>query len=346
MLKLKTALIICALIFSAGCNQKTGQKPWLNNNKKIAQNTIGVRSFIFVGMKADRPAIYRFDFKSGKSKLFWYKPDESVVSLLYSSDKKFAFFVTALSYGKSGASFYIRNAKAYLINLQTLNINFISSLGDGIQLFTSMGVDNSFKVIINSIDKKIATYLNQNTKIFNTYGKLVYNKTETYNLAKNGYPVPQKQNLKINSPDNKYSIKVIEDSAYTEIYLADGIKNTRSLIAGTTQKLNDIAWNDDKYIFLSTIDLSKGNKSLWSKSPETSKLFIYSIGINKILKSWDGSGIKNFLLLNHYLIFDDGFGNRSVIYVFDYKRLKLIKNIKIAGGCGINKIPGKPETSS
>lgn len=346
MLKLKIASVILACIFYAGCrNGQNGKEPVEKDNIAVSVRS-EINSFIFVGMYNDRPALYRYDFNSGKSKLIWSKLYESVIDLAYTNNKKFAFFVTARRYDRSGASFYIRDIKVYLMNLKTGNIKFITSMGNGVQIFTSAGVDNSFKIIINSIDTTIANYLNQNTKIFNTYGKLLVNKIETYNLSKSGYPVPQKQNEDYNSPDKKYYIETRSDSSSLKIYLVDNNENSKSLIKETVQKLNDIRWYYDKYIFISTIDLSTKNKSLSSEKPETSELIIYSIEKHKILKSWNGDGLKNFIIINKYLIFDDGFGEKSSINIFNYKKLKLVNIIRIEGGCGVRKIPELPETGS
>lgn len=346
MLKLKIAAVLLSFIFCAGCgNEQNGKKPVEKDNSAVSVNS-EINSFIFVGMYNDRPALYRYDFNSGRSKLIWSKLYESVVDLAYTNNKKFAFFVTARRYDRSGASFYIRGVKVYLVNLKTGNIKFITSMGNGVQIFTSSGVDNSFKIIINSIDTTIANYINQNTKIFNTYGKLLVNKTEIFNLAKSGYPVPQKQNENYDSPDKKYTIETLSDSSSSKIYLVDNNEMSKSLIKETVQKLNDISWYYDKYIFISTIDLSTKNKSLSSEDLETSGLIIYSIKKNKILKSWSGAGLKNFIIINDYLIFDDGFGEKSSINIFNYKKLKLVNIIKIEGGCGVRKIPELPEIGS
>ena len=323
----KTVLIFLAFVLFAGCGKKTEKKIPARLIQNSNHDNSRLPGFLFVGMNRNRPAIYDYNFKSGKSKLFWFKSNESVVDLSYSLDKRFAFFVTARSRGRNGASFYIKRVKVYLVNLKTSEISFITSMGNGIQVFTGWEIDNSFKIIINAFDIKVASYINQHTKIFNIYGKLLVDKTETYDFAKNGYPVPKGNDRYLSSAGTQYSIRVISDSGKSKIYFVDNTNNYESLIVNSEQKLNDVIWGDNqKYVFISTANSA------------SAALFIYSTESKNILKSWTGSGVNNFLVFDDYLIFDFGRGKESSINIFDFSKMKLVKNINISGGCGINKV--------
>jgi hypothetical protein len=61
-----------------------------------------------------------------------------------------------------------------------------------------------------------------------------------------------------------------------------------------------------------------------------------------VVKEWTGGGYKNFFTINDFLIFDDGFGKKSSIYIYNFETGNLIKQIKIKNGCGLNEIPEVP----
>ena len=114
-----------------------------------------------------------------------------------------------------------------------------------------------------------------------------------------------------------------------------------------SQKLNQIEWTpENKYLIFSTINITPRNNTLYSKKPETAKIFIYSIPDKKIIKEWNGGGFKNFILLKDLLIFDDGFSKKSSIKIFDLKTLQITNSIRIKGGCGIRNIPSIPDYSA
>ncbi len=51
-------------------------------------------------------------------------------------------------------------------------------------------MDNDrFTLVINSIDKTIASYVNKNIQVYNRFGKLLSDNTEVYDLTKDGYPI-------------------------------------------------------------------------------------------------------------------------------------------------------------
>ena len=81
------------------------------------------------------------------------------------------------------------------------------------------------------------------------------------------------------------------------------------------------------------------NETIKTKNPETSELFIYSLSADSLIGAFGGAGLKNFFTLNDLLIFDDGFGNNSVINIFDIKEKKIIDVIKPRDGCGLVYIP-------
>ena len=110
-------------------------------------------------------------------------------------------------------------------------------------------------------------------------------------------------------------------------------------IAVLKHNLNKLKWsNNEDYLFISTLDLN--NETTKSKNPETSELLIYSL-VSRFTYHWhlEAQVIKNFFPLNDFLIFDDGFDNKSIINIYDLNQKKVVDVIKPKTGCGLVIFP-------
>ncbi len=338
-------LIILALAISSCSNKKERVKKNDRLNQKIANEIPdNINSFVFVGMIKNNPGLYRYSIKNKSYKIFWSDRTEKVVDLSYNKNRRAAFFVTAGSYGKQGAFPFVKNEKLYLFkNDSASTIVQVEKIGSGLQVFTRWENDNTFKIIINSIDKIVATYVNQRTLIFNIFGKNLLDETQTFDLAKDGYPKPPKEKTQINSPDNEYSIYSEGDSLFT-YYIVRNNLNEKDSIVTQIQKLNEVKWSqDNKYLVFSTLFLSPSNQTLNTENPQTSGLYVYLINQKKLIKDWISGGFKNFFLTNNYLIFDTGFKDNSKIVIYNYRKNKIQNTIEIKNGCGIKNIPLIPD---
>lgn len=349
MLKKHLLIIILLTLTLSNCSKK---KEHVKKNDSSKQKIVKeipekINSFVFVGIINSKPGLYKYSIKNKSYNKFWSDRSEKIVDLSYNEDRRAAFFVTASNYGKEGAFPFVNNVKLYLFKNDSLStVKQVDKIGSGLQIFTRWENSNTFKIIINSIDKIVATYVNQRTLIFNTFGRKLLDETQTFNLAREGYPKPPKEKTQINSPDNEYSIYSERDSIY-KYYLVRNNLNEKDSIVNQTQKLNEVEWSkDEKYLVFSTLFLSPGNKTLYTKNPQTSGLFVYSIIQKNLLKGWMGGGFKNFFLTNNYLIFDTGFKNDSKIIIYNFRKNKILDTIKINEGCGIKNIPLIPDFSA
>lgn len=321
-----------------GCNKKDdGQK--IAENRTLISEKASAEFFYFVGRALYTPGIYKYSFNNKKNKKIWASKNERVIELSYSVNLKNAFFITAKSYGKLGLFPFVEKIKLYTLNTKTGEINFVKVIGSGMEVYTHWETDDSFSIILNSLDENIATYINQQKQIFNVFGKLLRDETKTYDLTADGYPVPAKPEKKKWSSDGKYSFLVRDDSI--NIYTISSGSGNKEIIS-TTQKLRQFEWTDSSNLIFTTADLTPGNKTLYSRNPETSKLIIYSPKKNEILKFWEGGGVKNFLITNGKLIFDTGFENESRINLIELENFKQFDVIIIQGGCGIKYITEVP----
>jgi len=337
MIKIFSALLITFLILAIGCGRENKNNGESSLNKPVKE-TAKLDYFIFVGMEKGNAGLFKYDINKEQSYLLWSEKKEKVVDLSFSLDRKTSFFLTAGNYGKKGAFPFIDRVKLYLLSKDSV-VTFIKEIGSGMQVFTSWETGNAFKVILNSIDRTVASYIEQHTQIFNEFGKQLVDETKTYNLTADGYPKPLERSINNESTDGNFSIFSSQDSVFI-IYPY----KQKELISITKQKINQVEWsNDGKFVFISTFDISSDNKTLYDKNPNTSKLLIFSLDQKKILKQWEGVGIKNFFVQNNFLIFDGGFKNNFTIHIYNFKEMKPADEIKIEGGCGLRNIPEIPD---
>lgn len=349
MADFKIFLLTLALLL-AGCN---GNADHPGGSPVPAADSSAVKTvpdkfddFIFVGMIEHKAGLYKYDFATKKYSRFWSNYNEQVVELSYSPDKKKAFFLTAGHYGKKNIFPYITRVKLYEINIDSQKVKFIKRIGKGIQVFTQWEDNNNFKVVINRIDEIVATYIRQQTYIYNVFGKELLNETEIFDLTKSGYPRPAHKPDDFNSPSGKFTL-LNKGQDTTQVYLVDHQLGEQFYITGNSQQINKFTWPlNEKYLVFSTIDLGIKNKSIGSGEEETSTLVIFDNRAHKILKQWRGSGVKNFYIRNEFLIFDNGFLNNSEIIIFNLNTMRQFDNIKIRRGCGLRNIPEIPNYRS
>jgi hypothetical protein len=335
-MKLILIIILILSLSSVSCNDKEKDKKEIKYNSED-----DISSFLFAGMINENPGIYKYNFSASNYKEFWSAENEKVVELSYSENKKNIFFVTAKGFGKSGAFPFINDVKLYVINPESGNAGFVEELGSGLQVFTQWKDENNFRIIINSFDKTKFNFINHRSMLFNIYGKKLEDKTQIYDITKQGYPQLPEKEINLTSPDKKYTVKENKDDS-AAVYLY--VNGAKEFITSISKELKQVEWKDDK-VFISSISIEPDNESLYSDNPETSKLFIYSLKQNKILKMWKGSGVKYFFIIKDKIIFDTGFGDHSKIIIYNYEKQKTVEEIKIDGGCGLKNIPQIPDYS-
>ena len=327
------------LFFIIGCNsnndynRKIVNKNNTSSNSEIASEEFN--DFLFVGMVNKNPGIYRYDVNKEIYKVFWSKRYEKVIKLYYSENRKGAFFITVRKSGKRAGLPFIDNVKIYVINIKTGIVKFLTDMGNGIQVFTGWDTKDSFKISLNYIDKKKPDFVHQRNIIYDITGQKILDEIKTFNITKEGYPKPEE--LEQNVTNGSYKIFTVKGDL-TSIFLVDLMTDDTTLITTVDQKLNEIMWSKNKKILIfSTIQSSI--KDTANPDSGTSKLIIYSLEDKKILKIFEGQGIKNFFIVNNWVVFDDGLKDNSHINIYNFLNLEMIKTISVRGGCGLQNIP-------
>jgi len=337
--------------FLSGCISKNDR-----HVKKVTQKSLQTKDLneipimkkvFFAGLIGKRSGLYKYELSTKSYSECWHNDKEEVVEFSYSPDKKSAFLLTAHQSGKRGVFPFISNVKLYSVRIDSGAVKFIENIGTGLQVYSGWETNNSFKVVLNIIDVTVAKILDQKIKTFSALGEKVLDEKKTYNLSKDGYPQFNGNKNNLHSPNNRFSISAV-DSAWTHIYLTDHKNNDEQIrVTKLDQKLNYVSWSEDGiYLFFSTIDISPGNETLYDESPATSKLFIFSLMNRNLIKTFEGAGIKNFMLEGDILLFDDGFNDNSRIFIYNFQTDQMIDTIKISGGCGLKNIPSIPDYSA
>jgi hypothetical protein len=267
----------------------------------------------------------------------WWHPRENVVMLVYKPGNYPTYFLTSEKMGMRANFPFFNRLKLFIISHDLSETKQIDNIGSGLQFTTRWNDDENLEVIYTAVDKTIASYVNQYTKVYDHYGKLIDSEIKTFDIEKSGFPelIPPR-NSSI-SPSGKYGVSFKSDSVFLKIANSD----TLEFIAVMKHSLNKLKWSEnEEYLFISTLDWN--NETIKTKNPETSELFIYSLTADSLVDEFGGAGLKNFFTLNDFLIFDDGFDNNSIINIYDLNQKKIIDVIKPREGCGLVMLPTLP----
>jgi hypothetical protein len=322
-----------------GCGDKnTDDELELHHFDRISILKESFGGFYFAGMYNKKAAVYKYNAAEKKHSLFWSHPFDRVIEMSFSPDKSSAYFITARKFSQYGQLPYFERAKLYMIDKAHQTVRLIENLGTGLQIFTGWDSDSLFKLTVNSIDKTIATNVLQSVFLFNLNGEEVGKETQTFDITIDGYPgIPKKKVLAV-SPDSLFAVVPIEE--VDSIYLFNLIKNKKKIISAGAKKVTGIGWlKNSEMAVINLIGQNHANGALSAQAQNISSLIVYSVKGKKILKKWEGEGIKNFFVVNKFLIFDDGFGENSSISIFDLFEMKLWDKITIPGGVGLINIP-------
>ncbi|MEI7812324.1 MAG: hypothetical protein WCJ01_07855 [Ignavibacteria bacterium] len=336
-----------ATSYLAGRNAYELMKAGALNDYKIFSNGQETRDdyaeVFFAGKYRGIASVYKYNIRTKKTQFVWSKPQEMVVELVYSEDRRSVFFITASEYGRKTIFPYVNNVKLYRITTATMKIEKLKTLGNGVQLFTNRETPNSLQIIFNSFDKKKSTIVIQNKFVYNSNGRMLLNEKKIFDIVTDKYPASFAETTENMSPDNKYKLLVKNIRGLNIFYFAGQDSKNNVVIIKSKQMVNQVAWSDDgKYLIFSTNNISPNNRTLYSSYPQTSGLFVYSAIEKKLLSDWHGGGYKNFILQGDLLFFDDGFNDHSKIFIHEIKTNKITDTIELSGGNGIRNIPTTP----
>lgn len=331
------SLILLFLLITTCNDAGKNEKQSRTNGIEDTLSTDNENSFLFLTEWFDKVGVYKYDLAKKKYSTVWWHPRENVVMLVYKPGGNPAYFLTSEKMGMRANFPFFNRLKLFIISHDQSETKQIDNLGSGLQFTTRWNDDENLEVIYTAVDKTIASYVNQYTKVYDHYGKLVDSEVKTFDIEKSGFPqlIPPRNSTI--SPSGKYGISFKSDS----VFLKKGGTDTLEFISVMKHNLNKLKWSDnEEYLFISTLDLN--NETIKTKNPETSELFIYSLQADSLIDSFGGAGLKNFFTINDLLIFDNGFENNSIINIYDLNQQKLVGVIKPREGCGLVTMPMLP----
>ncbi len=337
----KLSVIFCFVMMLTliGCDEKnTDDELELHHFDRTSILKESFDGFYFAGLYNKKNALYKYNAAEKKHSLFWSHPYDRVIDLYFSPDKSSVFFITARKFSQSSQLPYFERARLYIIDKADESVRMIKNLGTGLQIFTAWESDSLFKLTINSIDRAIATNVHQAAFYFNIDGTELRSEVQTFDVTIDGYPGLQKKKVVAISPDSLFALVPADEDDF--IYLFDLKRNEKEIISTGAKGVIKIEWLMNSEMAVINIGSQNySNVNFFAQAVNTSTLIIYSAKEKKILKKWESEGIKNFFVVNKFLIFDDGFGENSSISIFDLFEMKMHDKIAIPGGAGLKNIP-------
>jgi len=328
-------ILVLSSIILLSCGDVKDNNLADNNLKKEIENAqvTAFSGFYFVGNYSGMPAIYMYDYSIDKYKVFWHSDRERVIDLLISPDKNSCFFITKRKQRLKSSQPAIEKGKLYRIDFEINNVESITQLEEGIQVIPFWIDNDRFSLVINSIDKTIASYVNKNIQVYNRFGKLLSDNTEVYDLTKDGYPITKLPEINYESPNGLFTVIEKNDSIIVHQ------KNSQYDISTefTAGKILQLGWAENiKHLIM----LIKSNDQEKQSADDISDilLVIYDLQKKKTVEIFNTLGNAHFVLIGDFLIFDNGVGKDSYIEMYRLDSLTNYKTIKINGGCGLRNI--------
>lgn len=322
-------LVILLLISCKSNNEKNPEDDPAMRDVKTAV-VRDVKGFYFVGMNQKIPSAYYYDFKSDEVNLIKSNKDEKIYELELAPDGNTFFYLTYTKLNKKIAIPEFNGIKIFRYEPALDKSELIQTLKPAIQLY-SYWIDNDrFRVVAVSFDKVVASYINKNALTFNYFGKLLSDENELFDLVKNGYPVIETPPLFSLSPMKRFEVISKNDT----LFIRNNFDETENKLDLLKNNLLKISWAED----LRNVVLMMKNDSA-GKTDISHTIIVYDLLKKKIVKTFEEKGIKSFLLLGDYLIYDFKNSQNYAINIFKLSTMNNIKTISLKDGCALKSLP-------
>lgn len=325
-------ILLLSLLFS--CRSSNEKNPDDDPAVKEAHSAIvrNVKGFYFVGKNSRIPSIYYYDLSADKIKLIKSNKEEKIYELELAPDGNAFYYLTYKELNKKIAIPEINGIKIFRYEPAVEKSELLHSLKPAIQLYSYWMDNDRFRVVAISFDEIVASYLNKNSLTFNYFGKLLSDENELFDLVKNGYPVVESPALNNISPMKRFEIIAKNDSLYIRNNY-DGTDKNLNLLKNNLVK---ISWADNlQNVILFSREQSADNTDAGHN------LIIYDLLKKKIVKTFEEKGIKSFLLLGDYLIYDYKSSQSYTINIFQLSLMQHIKTLSLRDGCALKSLPIK-----
>jgi len=305
-------LLISILIIFISCSKNQNEKDSnynSNNNSKI-QN---FRGFYFIQESSGNFNLMYYNFIEDSIITIFAEKANKVIDVESNPISNSTFFITAKRLNKKTDIPEFEGIKLFRYDSKNHKSELLNKFSPSIQIYSFWIDINRYKLVRVYFDEIVASYVNKHSLIYNPFGKLLSEQNEVFDLVKGGYPVKETIPMNLISSDKKYQISFNADSVFVT-YTKSG-KSKKLLV---NKKVFDLLWADnEKHLII--VYQNTDNKS--------KNILLLDLINNKILRTFDEKGIKNFLLIGNYLIFDYQENNLQKIEVFNIERLLLVKKL-------------------
>ena len=223
--RLKIMLFLLFTLLLSACNDsRQDQKKF--NDDQITDTTLAKEknNFLFLTEWFDKVGVYKYDLTKKKYSPVWWHPRENVVMLIYKPGERPSYFFTSNKIGKQGSFPSFSRLKVFIISNDLSETKQIDDIGDGIQFAAIWNDDKNLEVIYTQVDLVKASYVNQFTRVYDHYGKLIDSSIRTFDIQKSGFPelVPQRNSTV--SPSGKFGVSIKNDSVFFKTNTSDSLK--------------------------------------------------------------------------------------------------------------------------
>ncbi len=323
---LRISVVILLIVLVAGCKK---QKPDDNRRYTVLSADTSSRILLVSDSKYWND-LYLYNLNSKiKSKLWTGR--EKIIKLSHNAINSCYFFVTVSSTGATNNIPYFKNAKLYFVKMNNLEVSHPYNIGDGIQMLPYWLTDSTVKFVINKLDALRNTQITQKKLIISSESKEISEENKMFNITKDGYPIIPNERYDIVSASRKYSI-VTNDKNY--VFLYGGVESQKLLSDGIKQKLEYLKWSsNEKYLALVVRPTSDSTTVI--SEPAMFSVKVFSLEENKGIESFQIGNIHSFEIIRDLFIYDNSYGAKQNIYIFDLKQKKLMDSITTSGSCGL-----------
>lgn len=340
-LTMKNYIVTAVCLLWLSCSFLACTKKADENKPAERAATAKVDGFVFVGNVAANASLLSFTFSDNRIDTLWQNKKEQVSYYSQFNNSQRSFFITTTEQVKKGVFPQVKDISLYFISQGKSSVRKVKNFGNGLQFFAYWQDSNSVKLIINAIDPTTASYVEQKSLVVSWEGQQLFEEKKVYDLTKEGYPRLPQLPLEFSS---SYSGASILSGQQNEIRVKMHNGQSDEIASASKFRISQIAWSENaRWVFLTTGFIHPDNATLYSANPQTAKLYVFDLEKRMLLFSKASGGFLHIRQVNGLLLFDEGFGEKSMIRIYNPETNKIIHEIKINGGCGLTNIPQIPD---
>jgi len=297
-------------------------------NKKffVADN---LNELLTVGMYKGKSALYKYDIIDRKRSLFWQHWNRRIIDIKYSYDLSKAFVLCSSKIGEINQFPYVFNLRLIFVDLNDNEVREIYKELDLLEAKIDWVNKAQLLLQYNKWDLKDSRKVNRNEIYFDLNGNKISEKRKAFDLLDQGYP--KFINSKIYASFSERRIFYFESFQKKWIYLLD---SNPIFVFEDSSEIYDCKWNQDESLMAFATTEKNSAKGEY-------KLFCYQEKYFKLSKIYRDTVEFSFELRGDVLLYDEGLGDESRIYVYNAYADSIQSVIKDKNGVALRNLRSK-----